>query len=535
MSIFRRILAALFGTSHPPPRRPRRPFERTDPTETRSQSSRKPPRKPPRKGLDKALRAPDLTPLSHSEIKRQLRGRGSSSWTIFGNGLWWRRDLIPPSTDERTQLINRGMIGQGLVQADEVAELHRIGDEMLRLKPKLDGARSAGDAAVQLDKQQREARKQQKKQEAAEKKLRHAEAVAHRKATDIIFLGRNVSKGLADRRANPEKLQALGLPVLSTPKEVADALDLSIGDLRWLAYHAEATERPHYVRFEVAKKSGGTRELAAPMPKLLRAQDWILDNILRKVPVHEAAHGFVPGHNTVSNARPHLQSEVVINCDLVDFFGTIHVQRVIGVFAELGYSPAAATVLALLCTESPRNVVEYAGTTLHVATGRRCLPQGASTSPAISNLIARRLDSRMHGIANKLDYRYTRYADDMTFSAASKEAIPQIGYMLARIRHITKDEGFATNEKKTRVQKQSASQRVTGIVVNNETPRIDRRTVRRLRAVLHQAQRTGLEAQNREDHPNFEGYVDGMIAYIHMVNPEQAKPLREALKRCRAN
>jgi hypothetical protein len=73
----------------------------------------------------------------------------------------------------------------------------------------------------------------------------------------------------------------------------------------------------------------------------------------------------------------------------------------------LGYSPAAATVLALLCTESPRRTVNYAGKLFHVAIGARGLPQGACTSPALSNLAARRLDSRLFGIARKLEWTYT--------------------------------------------------------------------------------------------------------------------------------
>lgn len=527
MSFLRWLRNALFGQPAPLPRRRQIVLPSARPAPTRR------PRKRARDGLGDALRAPDLTPLDSAEIRKQLHRRGRSAWTIFGSGLWWRRDLIPPSTDERTILIDRGMIGRGLVQADELVELHRLGDEMLRLSPKLDGARTVGELAVQQDLAERAERKRRKQEEAAERRRLHAEAVAHRKATDIVFLGRGVSQGLADRRADPEKLRANGLPVLGTPKDVADALGLSVPELRWLAYHSEAAGRPHYVRFEVAKKSGGVRALAAPKAKLRRAQQWVLDEILRKVDVHPAAHGFVPERNTVSNATPHLGAQVVVNCDLCDFFPSIHVHRVIGLFTQLGYSPAVATILALLCTESPRRVVEYDGAALHVATGRRCLPQGACTSPAISNLIARRLDARLDGIARKLGFRYTRYADDMTLSAHDAEAAKLVGYALARVRHIAQGEGFVINEKKTRVQRQSARQQVTGVVVNETAPRIDRRTIRRLRAILHRAQQTGLAAQNRDDHPNFEAHVEGMVAYVHMVNPEQAKPLREALARCR--
>src|SRR5207244_9952295 len=98
------------------------------------------------------------------------------------------------------------------------------------------------------------------------------------------------------------------------------------------------------------------------------------------------------------------------------FFPTTTSPPVLGIVKQLDHPPAAATILALICTESPRRVAVYAGKTFHVATGPRTLPQGACTSPALSNLAARRLDSRLNGIATKLNYRYTRYADDLTFS-----------------------------------------------------------------------------------------------------------------------
>jgi RNA-directed DNA polymerase len=137
------------------------------------------------------------------------------------------------------------------------------------------------------------------------------------------------------------------------------------------------------------------------------------------------------------------------------------------------------------------------------------------------------MDSRLNGIATKLGFRYTRYADDLTFSAPTDGG--KVGYLLARVRHIAQDEGFAVNEPKTRVQRPSARQTVTGIVVN-QRPAVPRHVVRRLRAILHRAQSEGLAAQNREQHPHFDAWVRGMVAYVHMVNPRQATPLREALQ-----
>ncbi len=500
-------------------------------------------KQPETKTLD--LDASNFTPLSGGQIKAQLTGLGSDSWSIFrgmaatDNTFWGNRSVVPPSSDPRTNFIDRGLVGQGMVTAEELVEIHKVGDEMLRLKPHLDQAALIANQAVQQSKQEKAEIKKQKKAEAEQRDKDRAAAVAHRKATDIIYLGRGMSRGLADRRANIEKLQSAGLPILATPQDVAAALALPIPQLRWLAFHSEATTRPHYIRFTVPKKSGGTRELAAPHAKLAAVQDWILANILEKIPTHSAAHGFVKGRSTLTNARPHADRFALINCDLQDFFPTINVHRVIGLFTDFGFSPASATILALLCTESPRRVVNYAGQTFHVATGPRCLPQGACTSPAISNLISRRLDSRLTGISKKLGFTYTRYADDLSFSVPTPAVPPEdpahpnrkIAYLLARIRHITQDEGFTVNEKKTRVNRRNSSQRVTGIVVNSSQPSVPRKLRRRLRAVLHQAETTGLAAQNKSQRPHFESYVHGMLAYIHMVNPAQALPLRQALSK----
>jgi retron-type reverse transcriptase len=337
-----------------------------------------------------------------------------------------------------------------------------------------------------------------------------------------------VSRALGDRRSNIEKLQAAKLPVLSTPADVAKALGLTIPRLRWLAFHNDAAELIHYVRFTVPKKSGGVRELSAPHKSLAAAQRWIFQNILQALPAHPAAHGFVKGRSICTNASPHVGRHTLVNADLKDFFPTITFHRVRGAFEHLGYSPAVATIVALLCTEAPRRTVEYAGRKFHVATGPRALPQGACTSPALSNLIARRLDSRLAGIAAKLGWEYTRYADDLSFSApAEAEPERKIGYLLARIRHIAEGEGFTVNEKKTRVLRRSTAMSVTGIVVN-ERRGVRRRARRRLRAILHNARRHGLESQNQANEPHFAERIRGQIAFVQMVNAEQGQKLAEA-------
>src|SRR6185295_5733385 len=137
----------------------------------------------------------------------------------------------------------------------------------------------------------------------------------------------------------------------------------------------EASAVTHYVRFTIPKETGGTRELAAPHHDMARCQMWIKLNILDRLPLHDAAHGFVAGRSTMSNAVAHVRRDVVVNADLKDFFPTIAFPRVKGIFQELGYSPAAATILALLCTEAPRKTVSLAGKKYFAATGPRALPQ----------------------------------------------------------------------------------------------------------------------------------------------------------------
>ncbi len=440
-------------------------------------------------------------------------------------------NVIPDENLPRIQIIDRTMVGLGLISPEELARIHEVGREMNELRGTYHALAQQAEAEVQRSRQARQRLRERKKKEAAERRRKRAEEIAERRATDIVFLGRGVSKGLADRRSNVEKLQAGGLPVLSTPAEVAAALGLTIPQLRWLAFHSEAARVTHYKTFMVPKKSGGQRQLAAPLPLLARTQQWILANVLQPLPVHDAAHGFVPGRSTVSNATPHVARETVVNVDLSDFFPSITFFRVKGVFGSLGYSPAVATIFGLLCTECPRRELQYEGVTYLAATGPRGLPQGACTSPALSNLTARRLDARLAGIATRLQWDYTRYADDMTFSA-SGAATKSVGYLLARIRHICQDESFAVNEKKTRILRQNAPQAVTGVVVN-ERPGVPRKLVRRLRAILHRAGHEGLEAQNRDGHPYFESWLQGMLAYVHMVNPDQARPLYEAYNRLR--
>ncbi|MGC4093832.1 MAG: reverse transcriptase family protein [Polyangiaceae bacterium] len=444
-----------------------------------------------------------------------------------------RVDTIPPQSDERTALIDRGLILRGLLSREQIREIHRVGDlwlkhhDAVRLAEAL--AKQKGDQAVAEERAARDAKKAQKKKEAAERREALRQAIAHRKATDIIYAGRGVSHKLGDRRANNEALTSAGLPVLVTPADLASALGIGIPALRWLTFHHESPERTHYVYFEIPKRSGGKRLLASPKSHLRRAQSWILKEILAKLEVTEHAHGFVSRRSTVTNAAPHVGQRIVVSQDLADFFPSVTFPRVRGLFESLGYSPAVATLLALVCTEAQRSSVELEGRKYWVALRERALPQGACTSPVISNLVARKLDRRLSGACRKLGFNYTRYADDLSFSASSPDA--NVGHLLARVRHVVQEEGFAINPKKGRVMRRKARQEVTGVVVNDKLGAL-RSEIRVLRAILHNAKKTGLAAQNREQRPHFEAWLRGKIGYVMMLDRAKGTALADALAAC---
>ncbi|AMV40468.1 reverse transcriptase family protein [Planctomyces sp. SH-PL62] len=318
------------------------------------------------------------------------------------------------------------------------------------------------------------------------------------------------------------------LPPLDSPRQLAEALGLTIPQLRWLAFHRDAARRIHYRRFTIPKRDGTERAIWAPMPRLKQAQHWILRNIAERLPVHGAAHGFLPGRSILSNAAAHHDPKVVVRIDLKDFFPTVTWRRVKGLFRKAGYREHVATLLALICTESPREVVEQDGETYYVALGPRCLPQGAPTSPAVTNALCLRLDRRLSGLARRQGWRYTRYADDLTFSRASgSDAPPAVGRLRGSVRRIVEAEGFAVHDKKTAVGRRGGRQSITGLVVNGDRPpRVDREFKRNLRAAIHNLA-SGKEPRDAEP-PQV---LAGRAAYVAMTDPALGKALLDELSR----
>ncbi len=416
---------------------------------------------------------------------------------------------------------------------EEAAERQRIEREMAQLRKQASLVKNPQKA---LAEERKRRWLESKKRRAENKAKRAAEAKQRREAYDtyrkdhIVHVGAGYSAGLQHTTSAGLALTNRGLPVIEDGEDLALRLGITLSALRWLTYHRRGATVVHYHRFEIAKKTGGVRCISAPKTLLAQAQRWVLDNILMCLEVEPPAHGFVPGRSIVSNAEPHAGKQVVVNLDLKEFFPSITFRRVKGLFQALGYSEHVATVLALLCTEPPRVQAEVDGKVYHVALGQRVLPQGACTSPAITNALCRRLDRRLTGLAKRHGYAYTRYADDLTFSGDNGKAV---GRLLRSVRSILEGEGFTEHPRKTRVMRKARRQEVTGVTVNAR-PTVSRKEVRKLRAILHNVARDGLEKQNRANRPNFAAYLRGRVEFICMVDPRQAEVLRPALAKALA-
>lgn len=326
-----------------------------------------------------------------------------------------------------------------------------------------------------------------------------------------------------------------GVPPLATLADVRKLL--GIRSSRQLGFFLLASDHKNgpYTSHTIPKRDGSERLICAPKKQLKWVQKQILKHIVSKVPPHPAAHGFVNGRSTVTNATPHAGAELIVKFDLKDFFPTVHYFRVMGFFASLGYalgncmfstddeSNQIAPVLARLCCYTP-DPKKW---------GVAVLPQGAPTSPAISNLVCRRLDARLEGLAKANKGTYTRYADDLTFSFKSAEGL-NLGRFRWWVDQVCQQEGFTVNQPKFRVIRDSQRQVVTGLVVN-DAPRVPRELRREIRAILHNCETKGVESQAQR-HPKFKGnvgafvqYVRGVAAYLNMVQPDHgAELLRRA-------
>ena len=225
----------------------------------------------------------------------------------------------------------------------------------------------------------------------------------------------------------------------------------------------------HYRNFKIPKRTGGERIITAPYPALLECQYWIYENILKTIKIHPTAQGFTFKKSIITNATIHLNQEQFLKIDIKDFFPSIKLNQVINVFKSLGYSNKVAFYLSAICCYNNE------------------LPQGAPTSPIISNIISKTLDKRLFSFAKKFSLKYTRYADDLAFSG---EEIPV--KFLSYITKIIESCGFFVNEKKTFLQQSKGKRILTGISIADKKIMVPREYKRKLKQEIHYINQYGL-------------------------------------------
>ena len=252
-------------------------------------------------------------------------------------------------------------------------------------------------------------------------------------------------------------------------EELARRVGIGLDDLRKVPVR--------YREFTIPKRNGGERRIFAPEEPLKAVQRRVLRGVLGQLKAHDAANGFEAGKSILSNAVGHVRKAVIVRMDVKEFFASTTKQRVAEYFRAIGWDDDAADLLVKLCTH------------------KGGLPQGAPTSPRLSNLVNWRLDERLIRMAEAVapGAAYTRYADDITFSLASDDRVAVRGIIYWTRRIAREEAGYRVHQQaKMRVIRRNDRQLVTGLVVN-ERVNLPRATRRWLRAVRHHAA-TGRQA-----------------------------------------
>lgn len=293
-----------------------------------------------------------------------------------------------------------------------------------------------------------------------------------------------------------------GLPRIVTIADLAAHSGLPGRQLWSLAFAGHKA----YTTFRLAKKSGGTRLIERPTYPLRTAQRWILRNILDRLQTTPHSFGFERGSKLRFHAERHAGAQAVLTLDIKNFFPSVSIAQVTQVYRVAGYPSKAASILAHLCT------------------CRGALPQGAPSSPRLANLVCFRMDRRLSQFAVRRGLVYSRYADDMSFSAPSASALARSRPFIS---HIIRDSGFRLNTGKTRLVGSQGRKTVTGLVLAQETVGIGRERLRELRARIQHAHMLRGE-------PNVAA-IQGWLDYVSDADPNRYHILVRYIERLRAS
>lgn len=285
--------------------------------------------------------------------------------------------------------------------------------------------------------------------------------------------------------------QLLSLPILENVDDLSQSLRLPKEVISKFSFNNDK----YYHRIEMEKKSGGIRHIESPLKELKAIQRWVLRYILDKLSPSVYAKGFVRKKSILDNAKPHEGNQYVLNLDLQDFFTNVQASHVYTLFKNIGYNNNIAFILTSFCTKGGY------------------LPQGAPTSPALSNLVCLRLDHRVSIYCKKRDLTYTRYADDLCISGNKILILQKASYL---IKEIICDEGFTINSKKEKLLGPRVRREVTGLTV---TPRI---TISKNNYCVYRKRIYDLV---RNEIPNKHEIIKGILSFVRSIDKDKGKKL----------
>lgn len=334
------------------------------------------------------------------------------------------------------------------------------------------------------------------------------------------------------------------LPVIFSLEHLAmqigiqsDYLRNLIGDGKRDVIYEYEHKYKRYNYFKLKKRDGKFREIMSPAKDLKYIQKWILVNIVSKYVLADSCKGFRKSISIFDNAKVHENSEVILKVDLLKFYDTITEKRVYGVFKSLGYVNNLAYSLAKITTAKHRESYwndfdENSKEVLKELVENKppILPQGAPTSPMLSNILATKMDYRFEALARKLNFNYSRYADDLTFSIKKEGKLPS----LKLITTIIADEGFFINTKKTKYMKKGCKQYVTGLTTTNGT-NVSKEYRKTITEHIYYCRKFGVDSHLEKrvvDFPKynnikFHNWLYGHMCFIKSINEKASKKMLE--------
>ena len=291
-------------------------------------------------------------------------------------------------------------------------------------------------------------------------------------------------------KTNRIVLNSLGLPVIQSKNDFAELLHLSPTLIHILTRN---TTDYKYKIFEIPKKHSGFRKIYSPVYSLKIIQRWVLENILYRIKPSNNCFGYVKGMSCplAKNADKHKANLFIMKLDVENFFPSLDNKKVFGLFESIGYNKEVSALLTNICTCDE-----------HV-------PQGAVTSPYLSNLLCIKLDLRLQRYCSKRDVVYTRYVDDLTFSSNNRGELKKIFHMVCKI---LEDEGFYVNKNKIKFMTPKTKKSITGVTISDEKLKAPHEMKRLVRSMLHKAIISGDYTElNR---------IRGYIAYICSIEED---------------